>query len=76
MIFEAIKPIIANQFKIPESAIFEDTNIYNDLKFDSLDAVELIIAIEEHFNLELLDSEADGITTVKDIIDLVAKKMA
>jgi len=76
MIFEKIKPIIANQFKIPESTIFEDTNIYKDLKFDSLDAVELIIAIEEHFNLELLDSEADGITTVKDIIELITKKMA
>ncbi len=76
MIFDTIKPIIAKQFKIPESAIFEDTNIYNDLKFDSLDAVELIIAIEEHFEIELLDSEADGVTTVKDIIDLVSKKMA
>ena len=74
MTIDVIKSLIAAQFKIPESSIREDTNIYNDLKFDSLDAVELIIAIEEHFNLELLDSEADNVSTVGDIVNLVAKK--
>ena len=76
MILVAIKSIISAQFGVPESAIQEHTHVYNDLKFDSLDAVELIIAIEEHFNLELLDSEADGVSTIHDIVNLVAKKMS
>lgn len=75
MVFETIKQLIAGQFKVPESAIFEDSDIVNDLKFDSLDAVELLIAIEEHFGIELLDKEAEDIKKISDIIALVNKKL-
>lgn len=75
MTFETVKKIIAAQFKIPESAILEDSHIFNDLKFDSLDAVELIIALEEHYNIELLDREADNIQTIKEVINLINSKI-
>ena len=75
MTLEIIKSIISDQFKIPSSAIFEDTDIFNDLKFDSLDAVELIIAIEEHFQIDMLDNEADNVKTLKEIVDIVNSKI-
>lgn len=75
MTFNTVKQIIATQFKIPETAIYEDSHIFNDLKFDSLDAVELIIAIEEHYHIDMLDNEAENIKTVKEIVDLVNSKI-
>jgi acyl carrier protein len=75
MTFEIVKNIITTQFKIPPTAIFEDSNIFNDLKFDSLDAVELIISLEEHFQIELLDNEADNIKTLKEIVDIINSKI-
>lgn len=76
MIFNELRTLIAKQFKIPETAINEDTHIYNDLKFDSLDAVELIITIEETYNLELLDADAENVTTITDLIELINTKRA
>jgi acyl carrier protein len=76
MIFETVKKIISEEFKIPETAIFEDSDIFNDLKFDSLDAVELIISLEEHFGIEMLDAEADNVKTIKEIVDIINSKVS
>lgn len=76
MIIDELKKIISEQYKIPESAINEDTHLFNDLKFDSLDSVELIITIEEKYDLELLDADAENVTTIADLIELINKKKA
>lgn len=75
MTFDTVKTIISSKFKIPETAIFEDSNIFNDLKFDSLDAVELIIEIEEHFQIDMLDNEAENVKTIKEIVDIINSKL-
>lgn len=75
MTFDTVKTIISSKFKIPETAIFEDSNIFNDLKFDSLDAVELIIEIEEHYQIDMLDNEAENVKTIKEIVDIINSKI-
>lgn len=75
MTFDTVKTIISSKFKIPETAIFEDSNIFNDLKFDSLDAVELIIEIEEHYKIDMLDNEAENVKTIKEIVDIINSKL-
>lgn len=75
MTFDTVKTIISSKFKIPETAIFEDSNIFNDLKFDSLDAVELIIEIEEHYQIDMLDNEAENVKTIKEIVDIINSKL-
>lgn len=56
--------------KVTEEAHFED-----DLGADSLDMVELVMAAEEEFNIEIPDAEAEKLTTVKDSIDLIEQKL-
>lgn len=75
MTLDTLKKIISVKFKIAETEIHENSHIFNDLKFDSLDAVELIIELEEHYNIELLDKEAENIQTIKEIITLINSKL-
>jgi acyl carrier protein len=56
------------------SVVKVDDKIIEDLGADSLDAVELVIAIEEKFDIEIMDEEAEKISTVQDAIDFVKKK--
>ncbi len=75
MIFEKIRAIIAEQFGIDEEEISMDTNILEDLEADSLDIVELSMAIEGEFDLEEMQEEdLKGLRTVGDLVDLVANK--
>ena len=68
-----IKPqlikIIANQLQIDEDQVTADASFMDDLGADSLDTVELIMALEEEFNIEIPDSDAEKIRTVQDAID-------
>lgn len=74
MIFETIRAIIAEQFDIDSDRITMDTDILEDLNADSLDIVELSIAIEDEFGLGEMDEEAlKGIRTVGDLADIVAR---
>jgi acyl carrier protein len=61
--------IIANQLQIDEDQVAPDASFMDDLGADSLDTVELIMALEEEFNLEIPDSDAEKIRTVQDAID-------
>lgn len=67
----SIKKIIAEQLNVSASDVSEDKDLLKDLGADSLDAVELIMLIEDHFDIEIKDSDAEKITTVQSIIDLV-----
>lgn len=68
MVFEKVKEIIVEQFDI-EGDITLDTSFEEDLNADSLDIVELIMAIEDEFELEVDDEELEGITTVGDVVE-------
>ena len=74
MIFEKIKKLIADQFAIDEDKITMDTNLLDDLDADSLDLVELSMAVEEEFGLgEMAEEDIKGIRTVGDMVDFVAE---
>lgn len=61
--------IIANQLQIDEDQVTADASFMDDLGADSLDTVELIMALEEEFDIEIPDSDAEKIRTVQDAID-------
>ncbi len=71
MIFEKIKEIIIEQLQVEEDEISMDTNLMKDLSADSLDAVEIIMAIEDEFGIEIPDEDAEHIQTVGDLVRYV-----
>ena len=74
MIFEKVREIVAEQLGISEDEIKLETNFVDDLGADSLDTVELIMAFEEEFDIEIPDEDAQKIKTVKDIMDYIESK--
>lgn len=68
MIFEKVKEIIVSELKLEPSKVTMEANLETDLGADSLDAVEVIMALEEEFDLEFSDDAATSIKTVGDIV--------
>ena len=71
MIFDKIKDIIIEQLQVEESEVNMDTNLMEDLSADSLDAVEIIMAIEDEYGIEIPDEEAEKMQTVGDLVRYV-----
>ena len=71
MIFDKIKDIIIDQLQVEESDVNMDTNLMKDLSADSLDAVEIIMAIEDTFGIEIPDEDAEKFQTVEDLVKYV-----
>ncbi|MFZ5986908.1 MAG: acyl carrier protein [Bacillota bacterium] len=71
MVFEKVKKIIVEQLGVEEEEITMESSFIDDLGADSLDIVELIMALEEEFDLEIPDSEAEKISTVGDIVEYI-----
>ena len=71
MIFDEIKDIIIDQLQVDESEVTMDTNLMKDLSADSLDAVEIIMAIEEEYGIEIPDEDAETFQTVGDLVSYV-----
>lgn len=71
MIFEKVKEIVCKELNVDASKVTMETNFIEDLDADSLDAVELIMAVEDEFNIEVSDDEAQDIHTVGDIVKLL-----
>ena len=69
---DQIVRIIANQLQIDEDQVKSDASFMDDLGADSLDTVELIMALEEEFDIEIPDSEAEKIRTVQDAFGYLA----
>ncbi len=69
--FEKVKKIIAEQLGVEEDEIAMESSFIDDLGADSLDIVELIMALEEEFDLEIPDSEAEKISTVGDVVEYI-----
>jgi len=71
-IFLKIRPILAEELKINEDKISRTSKISEDLDADSLDSTEITMALEEAFNIEILDPEAEKMNTVEDIVVYLA----
>ena len=71
---DKIESIVADQLGVDESQVTEDASFVDDLGADSLDTVELIMAFEEEFDVEIPDEDAQKIKTVKDVIDYINAK--
>ena len=75
MVFDKIKEIIVDQLSVDESMVTADTNLMKDLEADSLDAVEIIMAIEEEYGIEIPDEEAEKFKTVGDLVRYVEEQI-
>ncbi len=72
-IVEKVKQIISEQLGVEEDEITPTASFVDDLGADSLDTVELVMAIEEAFDIEIPDNDAEKMRTVQDLIDYVQK---
>ncbi len=70
-IFERVRKIVAEQLGIDESEITPESHFIDDLGADSLDTVELVMALEEEFGLEVPDEDAEKIQTVGDVVKYI-----
>ena len=71
MVFEKVRKIIAEQLNVEEERIEMSTNLMKDLEADSLDAVEIIMAIEDEFGIEVPDEDAENLQTVADLVHFI-----
>ena len=71
MVFEKIRDIIAEQLDVNPEAITMETDLMKDLEADSLDAVEIIMALEDEYDIEIPDEVAEEFATVGDIVKCV-----
>jgi len=71
---DKIKEAIIDKLGVEESQITPEASFIDDLGADSLDTVELIMALEEEFDLEIPDEDAEGLTTVKAVVDYIEDK--
>ena len=69
MIFETIRDTLAQQFEIEPESITMETNLIDDIGADSLDIVELIMALEDNFGISISDDDAAKLTTVSKIVE-------
>ncbi len=72
-IFEKVKEITVDQLGADEDAVTLDASFIDDLEADSLDIVELMMALEEEFDIEIPDEDAEKISTVKDAVDYITE---
>ena len=76
MIFEKLSALIADQFGVDQDTITMDTSFEEDLSADSLDIVELTMAVEEEFGLESMEEDdLSGLSTVADLVNYLKSKL-
>lgn len=73
MIFDKVVEIVANELNVSKDEITMETDIQTDLGADSLDAVELMMALEEEFDIQIPDEDAQNFKTIKDIVSFLEK---
>jgi acyl carrier protein len=74
MVEEKVKEIIAKQLGVNAAEVVPDASFVEDLGADSLDTVELVMAFEEAFGIEIPDEDAEKIAKVKDAVEYITKK--
>lgn len=71
--FEKVCKMLADQLSIPAESIRPEQEVVKDLGADSLDVVELMMALEDEYGITLPEGEVEGIKTVQDIVDMMEK---
>ncbi len=71
MVFEKVQEIISDQLNIPEGDVTLETSFADDLNADSLDVFQMIMALEEAFDMEISNEDAEGMDTVGDIVEFI-----
>ncbi|MCX5965754.1 MAG: acyl carrier protein [Cyanobacteria bacterium] len=75
-IFDKVKSIVVDQLSVEVDKVVPSANFQNDLGADSLDTVELVMALEEEFDIEIPDESAESITTIQAAVDFIKAKSA
>lgn len=75
MILEKIKEIVSTQFNVEDKNVYLETSFRDDLNADSLDLVELIMALEDEFGLEIEDEDLDSIKTIGDAMEYIKNNL-
>ena len=74
-IFDKVKAIIVEQLGVAETSVEMESSFIDDLGADSLDIVELVMALEEEFDLEIPDSDAEKVVTVGDVVEYIKENV-
>ena len=74
-VFEKVKSIIVEQLGVTDTSVTMEASFIDDLGADSLDIVELVMAIEEEFDIEIPDTDAEKVVTVGDVVDYIEENV-
>ena len=74
-VLEKVKGIIVEQLGVAENSVTMEASFIDDLGADSLDIVELVMALEEEFDIEIPDSDAEKVVTVADVVDYIKENV-
>jgi len=75
MVLEKVKMILSNQFDVEEDSITPETNIADDLGADSLDVVDMLMSLEDEFDVEIPDEEIEKMRTVGEVVSYIEEHM-
>ena len=74
-VFEKVKGIVVEQLGVTEDTVTMEASFIDDLGSDSLDIVELVMALEEEFDIEIPDTDAEKVVTVGDVVDYIKENV-
>lgn len=74
-VFERVKEVVVDQLGVDEEQVTTEASFKNDLGADSLDVVELVMAFEDEFDLEISDEDAEQVTTVGEVVKYIESKL-
>jgi len=74
-VFEKVKGIIVEQLGVSETSVTMEASFIDDLGADSLDIVELVMALEEEFDIEIPDADAEKVSTVGDVVEYIKENV-
>lgn len=75
MVYEKLKELILSQFGIDEDQLTPDTDIVDDLGADSLDVMEMLMALEEEYGILVVDDDVSELRTISEIVEFVENKI-